>query len=346
MAPDTVKPLLRALRHERTETPPIWLMRQAGRYLPEYRKLRAEVGGFLDLCYAPSLAAEVTLQPVRRFELDAAILFSDILVIPDALGQEVNFREGIGPVLDPIVDEAGIARLSLDGMTERLAPVYQAAAKVADTLPRETALIGFAGAPWTVAAYMIEGRGSRDFAKAKRWALTRPDAFGRLIDILVEATIAHLSAQIAAGAEAVQIFDSWAGALPAGAFDRWSIAPTVEIVRGLREARPDVPVIGFPRGCGLRAVEYAERTAVSAVSIDSAMPAGWAQDRLQPRWTVQGNLDPVLLVAGGRAMTDEVMRLKGALGGGPWVFNLGHGVTPDTPPDHVAELVALVRGKA
>ncbi len=335
-------PLLRALGHEHVNPPPIWLMRQAGRYLPEYRKLRAEVGGFLELCYTPELAAEVTLQPVRRFGLDAAILFSDILVIPDALGQEVAFQEGIGPVLAPIEDEAGLARLGGD-VTARLAPVYDAAARVAAALPREVALIGFAGAPWTVAAYMIEGRGSRDFAKAKRWALARPEAFGRLVDLLVEATVAHLSAQADAGAGAVQIFDSWAGALPAEAFDRWSIAPTAEIVRRLHAAHPGLPVIGFPRGCGLRAAEYAARTGVAAVSIDSAMPAEHARDRLQPRWTVQGNLDQVLLVAGGAPMEREVARLKSVLGGGPWVFNLGHGVTPDTPPEHVAELVALVR---
>jgi uroporphyrinogen decarboxylase len=344
VAPDPDQPLLRALRHETCDPPPIWLMRQAGRYLPEYRKLRAEVGGFLELCYTPALAAEVTMQPARRFGLDAAILFSDILVIPDALGQEVSFREGIGPVLAPIEDEKGLAVLSLTKMASHLAPVYDAASLVAAGVPRNVTLIGFAGAPWTVAAYMIEGRTSRDFAKAKRWALTKPESFGRLIGLLVEATVNHLSAQIEAGAGVVQIFDSWAGALPAEAFDRWSISPTAEIVARLHAIHPGIPVIGFPRGCGLRAAEYAERTGVAAVSIDSSMPAEWARDHLQTRWTVQGNLDQVLLVAGGEAMAREAARLKSVLGSGPWIFNLGHGVTPDTPPDHVGELVALVRG--
>ena len=320
-------------------------MRQAGRYLPEYRKLRAEVGEFLELCYTPARAAEVTLQPVRRFGMDAAILFSDILVIPDALGQDVSFHEGIGPVLAPIEDAAGLAKLSTRNLVNHLAPVYDAASRAASGIPRGVTLIGFAGAPWTVASYMIEGRGSRDYAKAKRWALTRPELFGPLVDMLVEATVNHLSAQISAGAGAVQIFNSWAGALPAEAFDRWSIAPTAEIVSRLHEKHPGVPVIGFPRGCGLRAAEYAERTGVAAISIDAAMPATWARDHLQPRWTVQGNLDQVLLVAGGEAMAREVARLKTTLGGGPWIFNLGHGVTPDTPPDHVAELIALVRAR-
>ncbi len=341
--PETTKPLLRALSHARVTPPPIWLMRQAGRYLPEYRKRRAEVDGFLELCYTPDLAAEVTLQPVQRFGLDAAILFSDILVVPDALGQKVAFLEGVGPVLEPIEEESGLTGLNLVNVIPHLAPVYDAAARVAAGLPQDVTLIGFAGAPWTVAAYMIEGRGSRDFATAKRWALTKPNAFGRLIDLLVEATVVHLAAQVAAGAGAVQIFDSWAGVLPAEAFDRWSVVPTAEIVRRLHAIHPGVPVIGFPRGCGLRAAEYAQRTGVAAVSIDSAMPAEVAAERLQPRWTVQGNLDPVLLVAGGPAMAGEVARLRSVFGGGPWVFNLGHGVTPDTPPEHVEELVRLVR---
>jgi uroporphyrinogen decarboxylase len=334
------KPLLQALAGTAISPPPIWLMRQAGRYLPEYRAVRARGGSFLDLCYTPDQAAEVTLQPIRRFGFDAAILFSDILVVPDAMGQKVWFEEKAGPQLEPIT-EHGLAGLNASAVRQRLAPVYDAASRVAQALPKEVALIGFAGAPWTVAAYMIEGHGSRDFAAAKRWALAEPDTFGKLIDLLVEATTTHLSAQIEAGAEAVQIFDSWAGVLSSREFDRWSVVPTAKIVARLKERHPAVPVIGFPRGAGHRIAEYATLTGVAAVSIDYATKAEWVRDHLH--CTVQGNLDPVVLLAGGRTMENEVRHLRQVFARTPYVFNLGHGVLPTTPVEHVAELVRLVR---
>jgi uroporphyrinogen decarboxylase len=316
-------------------------MRQAGRYLPEYRRTRAQAGSFLDLCYTPTLAAEVTLQPIRRFGFDAAILFSDILVVPDAMGQKVWFEEGAGPRLTPIMGGADLAKLSPTRVRERLAPVYDAASRVAGALPKETALIGFAGAPWTVAAYMVEGQGSRDFAAARHWAATDMGSFARMIEMLVEATTEHLTAQIEAGAAAVQIFDSWAGSLSAADFTRWGIAPTAEIVRRLKAKHPEVKVIGFPRGCGARLAEYAKATGVDAVSIDQATLAETAREALS--CAVQGNLDPVLLMAGGEVMAKEVAHLRRVFSKRPYVFNLGHGVLPATSPDTVAELVRLVR---
>jgi uroporphyrinogen decarboxylase len=337
----TNKPLLRALSGAAVDPPPVWLMRQAGRYLPEYRKTRASAGSFLELCYTPALAAEVTLQPIRRFGFDAAILFSDILVVPDAMGQKVWFEEGAGPRLTPIMGSGDLKALGTARVRERLAPVYDTASRVAQALPLETVLIGFAGAPWTVAAYMVEGQGSRDFAAARHWAVTEPDSFARLIEMLVEATAEHLCAQIEAGAGAVQIFDSWAGSLSAADFERWSMRPTAEIVRRVKSRHPNARVIGFPRGCGARAAEYANATGVDAVSIDQATVAERARDEL--RVAVQGNLDPVLLMAGGAAMAREVTHLRSVFAGRPFIFNLGHGVLPATPPDHVAELVRLVR---
>lgn len=335
------KPLLRALGGAAVDPPPVWLMRQAGRYLPEYRKTRAQAGSFLDLCYSPALAAEVTLQPIRRFAFDAAILFSDILVVPDAMGQKVWFEEGTGPRLNPIMGEGDLRALSTAHVRERLAPVYDAASRAAHALPAETALIGFAGAPWTVAAYMVEGHGSRDFAAARHWAVTEPESFARMIEMLIDATTEHLSAQVEAGAAAVQIFDSWAGSLSAADFERWSIRPTAEIVRRLKAKHPEAKVIGFPRGCGARAAEYAAATGVDAVSIDQATVPERARDEL--RCAVQGNLDPVLLMAGGPPMAAEVAHLRRVFAGRPFVFNLGHGVLPATPPENVTELVRLVR---
>ena len=337
----TNKHLLRALSGVAVDPPPVWLMRQAGRYLPEYRKTRASAGSFLELCYTPALAAEVTLQPIRRFGFDAAILFSDILVVPDAMGQKVWFEEGAGPRLTPIMGSGDLKVLSTARVRGRLAPVYDAASRVAQALPPETALIGFAGAPWTVAAYMVEGQGSRDFAAARHWAVTEPDSFARLIEMLVEATAEHLCAQIEAGADTVQIFDSWAGSLSAADFERWSMRPTAEIVRRVKARHPNARVIGFPRGCGARVAEYADITGVDAVSIDHATVAERARDEL--RVAVQGNLDPVLLMAGGAAMAREVTHLRSVFAGRPFVFNLGHGVLPATSPDNVAELVRLVR---
>lgn len=337
------KKLLRALAGEALPQPPFWLMRQAGRYLPEYRALRQGVANFLELCFSPELAAEATLQPIRRFGMDAAILFSDILVVPYGLGRAVAFREGEGPVLEKLSTREEAEALQLDRMIERLEPVYAAVERVKTVLPQETALIGFAGAPWTVATYMVEGGGSRDFAAVKRWALADPDAFDVLIDRLAEATIAHLSAQIDAGVEAVQLFDSWAGVLPEAAFRRCVIAPTRRIVQDLRKRHPRVPVIGFPRGAGLMYRAYVAETQVSAVGLDSTVPCEVAHRTLQSQIPVQGNLDPLLLVVGGSAMETAVAAIRASFGAGPFVFNLGHGVLPETPPEHVAQLAELLR---
>ncbi len=335
--------LLRALNGIACDPIPVWLMRQAGRYLPEYRELRERAGSFLDLCYAPELAAEVTLQPVRRFGLDAAILFSDILVVPHALGQALDFREGEGPVLEPVSDAGELKRLSLGGVAERFAHVFETVGLVSAKLDAETALIGFCGAPWTVATYMVAGRGTADQAPARRWAYHDPAGFQRLIDLIVETSVEYLAGQIEAGAHAVQIFDSWAGRLPDDQFRRWSIEPCAGIVGAVKARFPNVPVIGFPRGAGAGYGTFAGETGVDAVSCDSSVPLEWIAKHLQPRVAVQGNLDPLLLVEGGEAMAARVEEIVGVLGKGPFVFNLGHGVRPETPPENVARLVELVR---
>lgn len=337
------KPLLRVLRGECVNPPPIWLMRQAGRYLPEYRELRQRVPGFLDLCFNPALAAEATLQPIRRYALDAAILFSDILVVAYGLGRPVSFREGEGPVLDPLRSAAELSALLLDGFDERVAPVYETVRRVATVLSSSTTLIGFAGAPWTVATYMVEGGTSRDFATVRRWALGAPESFAELIDRVTEATIRYLAAQIAAGAEAVQLFDSWAGVLPEHAFRRWVIEPTRRIVAALKETAPRVPVIGFPRGAGLMYRAYFAETGVSALGLDAMVPLAIARKALQPMGPLQGNLDPLLVVIGGEAMEKAALEVLQALRDGPFIFNLGHGLVPETPPEHVGALVELVR---
>lgn len=337
------KPILRVLAGEILDPPPLWLMRQAGRYLPEYREVRARAGSFLDLCYRPELAAEVTLQPVQRYGMDAAILFSDILVICDALGQKVEFAEGSGPTLTPLRTADDLERLDPAGAAARYAPVLETVRRVKTALPDETALIGFAGAPWTVATYMIEGQGGSDFVAAKRMSHEDPVLFRRLIDILVEATVAYLIAQIDAGAELLQLFDSWAGALDESDFAAWSIAPTRAIVAAVKTARPGVPVIGFPRGAGVQYLAYAQQTGVDAVSLDFSVPLGWAASALPRRVALQGNLDPALLLVGGAPLDAAVDRIRRAMKDRPFIFNLGHGVMPATPPDHVTRLVARVR---
>jgi uroporphyrinogen decarboxylase len=337
------KSLLRALAGEALPLPPVWLMRQAGRYLPEYRELRRRASDFLDLCFRPELAAEATLQPVRRFGMDAAILFSDILVVAHGLGQRVEFREGNGPALDSVRSVVEMRRLSLDQFSERVAPVYETVRRVAASLPPETTLIGFAGAPWTVATYMVEGGSSRDFTAVKRWAFTDPEGFGELIDRLVEATVIYLSGQIAAGAEVVQLFDSWAGVLPEPAFRRWVIEPTKRIMHTLRQHHPRTPVIGFPRGAGLMYRAYFGSSGTTALGLDSTVPPSIARKTLQSMGPVQGNLDPVLLLAGGTAMAESVAEIRQAFADGPFIFNLGHGVLPETPVEHVAALLALLR---
>jgi uroporphyrinogen decarboxylase len=339
------KRLLNVLAGKMQTPPPIWLMRQAGRYLPEYRKIRSQTTGFLELCYNPELACEITLQPVRRFSLDAAIIFSDILVVPHALGQEVWFVEGEGPKLSPLKSKSDLQNLNVSRMTEHLSPVYEAIALVQKELPSNTALIGFSGAPWTVATYMIEGGTSREFIKTRRWAYETSTQFARLIEILVDATSIHLCNQIAAGAEVVQIFDSWAGILTADGFNRWVIEPTAAIVRRVREQYKNIPIIGFPRGSGRGYLEYAEKTGVSAISFDSSISLEWAARKLQPKVPVQGNLDSVLLLAGGVPMRTAAEHILQQLGNGSLIFNLGHGVIKETPPEHVEELVQLVRAQ-
>lgn len=332
---------LRALAGEVLARPPFWLMRQAGRYLPEYRAVRASVPGFLDLCLSPKLAAEVTLQPIRRFDMDAAIVFSDILMIPHGLGQLVAFREG--PVLEPVRTAADIGGLTLAGFSQRLEPVYETLRLVRVELPMTCGLIGFAGSPWTVATYMVEGKTSRDFAAVKSWAFTNGQEFQSLIDLLVEATARHLIAQAGAGADALQLFDTWAGVLPESFARRFVLAPTRAIVARVKEACPGVPIIGFPRGLGALYRDYALETGVDAVSLDTSVPIGWAAREIQAHCCVQGNLDPQVLVAGGETMRNETLRIVAGFADGPFVFNLGHGILPETPPEHVAELARLLR---
>jgi uroporphyrinogen decarboxylase len=340
-----VRPILQALRGETLARPPLWLMRQAGRYLPEYRRVRAEAGSFMDLCLTPELAVEVTLQPLRRFPLDAAILFSDILIVPHGLGQSVSFAEGHGPVLEPLGGPQGLARLALDGMVGRLAPVYETVRRLRAALPAEVALIGFAGAPWTVASYMVEGGSSRDYIAAKGWAYRDPAGFDRLIALLVEATVAHLSAQIEAGADLVQLFDSWIGALPAAGLERWGVAPCRAIIAALRARHPGVPVILFPRGAGAAYSAYSGCGA-AALGLDTGVPLDWAARTLQPEFVLQGNIDPVALLVGGPALEQAARAVLQRLGPARLIVNLGHGVLPETPPEHVAALAALVRGGA
>ena len=339
----STKPFLRALAKDSLDTPPLWLMRQAGRYLPEYRQTRTQAGSFLDLCYTPDLAAEVTHQPLRRYGFDAAILFSDILMIPDALGQKVAFKEGEGPVLPPIRTVEDLKTLSFDHFHQTLQPVYETVGKLAATLPSETALIGFCGAPWTVATYMIEGKGSKDFSHAKTMLWQNPKLFHSLMDLLTEAISQELLAQIKAGAEAIQLFDTWASALPETEFREWIIKPTQRIVQRLKSEYPHIPVLGFPRGAGALYEAYAKETSVDGLSLDSSVPLQWAAKTLQPVCCLQGNLDPLLLVAGGDAMNHAIDRILNTLGHGPFIFNLGHGIVPQTPPEHVAQLVQRVR---
>ncbi len=338
------KLMLRALNGERSERPPFWFMRQAGRYLPEYREVRRQTENFLQFCYSPDLAVEVTLQPLRRYHMDAAILFSDILVIPDALGQSIDFREGQGPVLEPVRTASQLDALTMAGLERHLEPVFETVRRLSEEIPPQTTLIGFAGAPWTVAVYMVEGSGGSDFSTPKRWAEEAPEEFGRLIDLLIEASVLYLIRQVENGAEVLQLFDSWAGILPEPQFRRWVVGPTVEIVDRLRRVHPDVPIIGFPRNAGPLYEIYVRETGVDGVGLDSTVPLDWAANTLQAHAAVQGNLDNQLLVSGGQAMENEVVRILETLSNGPFIFNLGHGVLPETPPEHVGRVAELVHG--
>jgi uroporphyrinogen decarboxylase len=337
------KPLLDVLHGKRQAVPPVWLMRQAGRYLPEYRTIRSSVGSVLDLCFAPKLAAEVTLQPIRRFGFDAAILFSDILVIPHALGRHVQFAAGEGPRLEPLNDPTAIAAMADavdDGM---LAPIYETVQIVKRELPTNVTFLGFCGGPWTVATYIVAGHGTPDQAPARLLAYRHPEAFARLIDILVQASTHYLVRQLRAGVDAVQIFDTWAGVLPQDEFARWSIAPTRRIVDGVRASIPDAKIIGFPRGAASHLPRYMDDTAVDAIGLDWMTELTYAREHIQRKKPVQGNLDPLALRAGGTALDRGIDAILEGLAGGPFIFNLGHGILPDTPVAHVEQMLARVR---
>jgi uroporphyrinogen decarboxylase len=338
------KPIIDVLSGASRTSPPIWLMRQAGRYLPEYRALREKAGGFLDLVYNSELAAEVTLQPVRRFGFDAAILFSDILVVPHALGQTVTFAAGEGPLLEPVKDRTDFERLSSNIDHAVLAPVYETIRRVKAALPASVALLGFCGAPWTVATYMIAGRGTPDQAPARLFAYRDAAAFDVLMDVLVEASASYLVRQLQAGADAVQIFDTWAGVLPPAEFARWCIAPTKRIVTMVRLQVPGAKIIGFPRGAGTQLPRYVAETGVDAAGLDWMIDKDFARERVQSAVPVQGNLDPLVLLAGGVALDRAVDAVLKAFGGRPFIFNLGHGILPETPIAHVEQMLKRVRG--
>ena len=339
------KKLMRALAGEVQAVPPVWMMRQAGRYLPEYRATRAKAGDFLSLCYTPDLAAEVTLQPIQRYGFDAAILFADILLVPQALGADLWFVEGEGPRLSTITGPEDLARLKpAQAIHDHLAPVYETIRILGRELPAATTLIGFAGAPWTVATYMIAGRGTPDQGPAHALRIGDPATFDALIERITEATITYLSAQIEAGAEVVKLFDSWAGSLKGDAFTRYSLDPTRQIIAALKSAHPQVPVIAFPREAGDAYIGFAKATGADCVALDNSVSASWAVKHVQSGGCVQGNLDPRHMVTGGRELIDETRRIVDAFSGGPHIFNLGHGITPDADPENVHVMLEAIRG--
>ncbi len=336
------KPLLAVLRGERRDPPPMWLMRQAGRYLPEYRALRAVKGGFLDMAYDPEAAAEITLQPLRRFPFDGAILFSDILIVPHAIGQELTFVAGEGPRLAPPLSEATLD--GLEPVLQRLEPIWATVARVKADLSPETTFLGFAGSPWTVATYMVAGQGSREQAEARTLAYLDPGKFQAIIDRIEAITVDYLSGQVKAGVDAVQLFDSWSGSLAPAEFERWVVAPTARIVDAFRARHPDTPIIGFPKGAGGKLRAYAAETQVDAIGLDETVDPAWANRELPVGLPVQGNLDPLALIAGGATLADATRRILDAFSGRPHIFNLGHGIQQTTPIAHVEQLVALVKG--
>lgn len=339
-----IKPLIRVLSGERNAVPPVWLMRQAGRYLPEYRAIRETTKSFLDLCFNPKLAMEVTLQPIRRFGFDAAILFSDILVVPHALGQHVTFESGEGPRLDAIDHPSAMSRLRREVDHSLLAPVYETITRVKQELPADVALLGFCGAPWTVATYMVAGCGTADQLPARRFAYRHPNEFSDLIDVLTEASASYLIRQFEAGVDAVQIFDTWAGVLPSDEFEKWCIAPCAKIVAAVRKHIPGAKIIGFPRGAATKLARYVAAVPVDAIGLDWMIEPSFARDRIQTMRPVQGNLDPLALLVGGEALDRAIDAVLAAFAAGPFIFNLGHGVLPETPIAHVERLVARVRG--
>ena len=341
MTAPSPKKLLNVLRGDQEAIPPMWLMRQAGRYLPEYRELRAQKGGFLELAYDSEAATEITIQPIRRFGFDAAILFSDILVIPHAMGQDLWFETGEGPRLAPRLAQSALE--DFIPAPERLRPVLDTVRKVSDSLPPETTFLGFAGSPWTVATYMVHGQGSKDQSEARRMAHVEPERFSALVEAIITATVDYLAGQIEAGVDAVQLFDSWAGSLSPAQFEKWVIVPNAEIVRRLKARHPDAPIIGFPKGAGGKLAAYAEGTGVDALGLDETVDPHWANRQLPRDLPVQGNLDPLALIAGGSDLTSAVDNILSAFTDRPHVFNLGHGILPDTPIEHVQRLLTLVR---
>lgn len=338
------KPLLSVLSGGKPGIIPLWLMRQAGRYLPEYRALRAEKGGFLELVYDSDAAAEITLQPIRRFGFDGAILFSDILIVPHAIGQDLAFEAGEGPRLSPPLIDAALA--SLEHVPSRLEPIYQTVEKVSAKLPESTTFLGFAGSPWTVATYMVTGHGSREQAEARGYAYRDPAGFAEIIDAIADMTVDYLSGQVSAGVDAVQLFDSWSGSLAPLQFERWVIAPTARIVAAFKARHPDVPVIGFPKGAGGKLGAYARETGVDAIGLDETVDPAWAVTQLPESLPVQGNLDPQALLAGGEALESAVTHILSVFEGRPHIFNLGHGIIKETPIAHVERLVAMIRGSS
>lgn len=336
------KKLLKVLNGQQEDIPPIWLMRQAGRYLPEYRALRAEKGGFLELVYDSDAACEVTIQPIDRFGFDGSILFSDILIIPYAMGQKLWFEAGEGPRLSPRLAEESLETLITD--LSRLEPIYETVRRVRAALPNETTFLGFAGSPWTISTYMVNGQGSKDQSETRRMAYLEEDRFAKLIKAITDMTVDYLSGQIEAGVDAVQLFDSWAGSLSPAQFERWVIQPNAEIVKELKKRHPETPIIGFPKGAGGKITAYAQQTGVDAIGIDETVDPKWAHENLPENMPVQGNLDPLALIAGGKTLENAVENIVTAFKGRPHIFNLGHGIQQDTPIEHVEKLITLIRG--
>ena len=347
MLQEKKKPILQALKKEKTDKVPLWLMRQAGRHLPEYREVRSSTNNFLDFCYNPKLASKVTLQPVSRYGVDAAILFSDILVIPHALGQNVSFVAGSGPVLEPITTLNDINKLNIKNINIKLLNIYKTVSNVKKAINEKyktTTLIGFAGSPWTVATYVVEGGSSKDYMSTKSWSYSSPKEFSLLIDILIEATVEYLIQQIEHGVEVIQLFDSWAGVLSETQFANWVIKPTKIIIDAIRKKHPTIPIIGFPRGAGILYKNFVTETGVDCISIDPSVPINWAAKHLQSECAVQGNLDNLSLLIGNENTDNEVIKILNGLSNGPFIFNLGHGILPTTPIENVERLIKLVKG--
>jgi len=347
MLQEKKKPILQALKKEKTDKVPLWLMRQAGRHLPEYREVRSSTNNFLDFCYNPKLASKVTLQPVSRYGVDAAILFSDILVIPHALGQNVSFVAGSGPILEPITTLNDINKLNIKNINIKLLNIYKTVSNVKKAINEKyktTTLIGFAGSPWTVATYVVEGGSSKDYMSTKSWSYSSPKEFSLLIDILIEATVEYLIQQIEHGVEVIQLFDSWAGVLSESQFVNWVIKPTKIIIDAIRKKHPTIPIIGFPRGAGILYKNFVTETGVDCISIDPSVPINWAAKHLQSECAVQGNLDNLSLLIGNENTDNEVIKILNGLSNGPFIFNLGHGILPTTPIENVERLIKLVKG--